>query len=71
MCGIIIMIAVITIMSRVAVMGNRSGTVWGLITFFICVLCTFIPLPLVNYAIALVISFIAFAIACMLSENRP
>lgn len=58
MFGLLVLVSAIVIMSKTADMEGRSSTLWGFITFNICILCwALIPLPFFNLVIGLIISF--------------
>ena len=58
MFGWIIIIAATVAMYRMAEMSDRSGALWAALTFVICFACAaFIPLPLINLGIGLVLSY--------------
>jgi hypothetical protein len=60
MVGLIVVVAAVVIMTKAAEMEGRSTVLWGAITFILCLLCSiFIPLPLINIVIGLVISYLA------------
>jgi hypothetical protein len=63
-------IAAITIMAKAAEMEGRSPEVWGIVTFLLCLLCSWIiPLPLINIVIGLVISFLALFATKVIEEK--
>jgi hypothetical protein len=60
MIGLIVTGAAVVIMTKAAEMEGRSTVLWGVVTFILCLLCgIFIPLPLINIVIGLVISYLA------------
>jgi len=60
MLGIIIIVASVSIMAKVAEMEERSSVNWGVITLVLCLVCgALIPIPLLNLVAGLVVSFIA------------
>lgn len=59
MIEILIGIAAIVAMSRIASAENKSPVIWGAVTFGICVLCLAIPLPLIRMGIAFMLAFVA------------
>lgn len=70
MFRLIMIIAAVTIMVKAADMENRSPFSWGMTTFLMCVLCgLLIPLPLINIAIGLVISFLAMFVVKLVSKE--
>ncbi|MHC4673120.1 MAG: hypothetical protein ACYTF1_09725 [Planctomycetota bacterium] len=59
MLEIIMIIASVTIMAKVASMEGRSSLAWGGLTFLLCIgSIAVIPLPLLNILIGLVASFV-------------
>jgi hypothetical protein len=57
----IVIIAMCVVMYRIAEAENQPGFRWGLLTFFICLACgVLIPLPILNVAIGVVVSFLAY-----------
>jgi hypothetical protein len=70
MLGWIVIGAAVVIMTKAAEMEGRSTLLWGAITFVLCLLCSiFIPLPLINIVIGLVISYLVM-FAVKLRTNR-
>ena len=70
MLGLIVLAACTVLMYRMAEMSDRSGGVWGGITFVICLACgLLIPLPLINIVIGLVISYIVFAATAIIQQR--
>lgn len=69
--GIIMEIAAIVLMVRVASMEGRNPLVWGLVTLGLVELCAYlIPFPLLNIAIGAGVSFGAM-IVCKIIQDRP
>lgn len=62
MIELVVMLACIVLMARVAEFENRSGVIWGSVTLVLCLACFSIPLPYVRVLIALVISYIALSV---------
>ena len=57
-------------MARIAAAEGKSALAWGGVTGLICFLCAqFIPLPLVNIGIGLVISFVALTVVKMVKDD--
>ena len=64
----VLIIALIVFMARLAGQENRSGLLWGLVTFALCFLCSLIPLPFVRVLIAGAISFGAMFAAKLIRD---
>ena len=63
MFGWLMIGASVVIMYRVADAEDRSGILWGAITFALCFGSTFIiPLPLINIIMGLAVSFLSMFI---------
>lgn len=70
MLGWILIIVSAVAMGRIASSEGRSALVWGGVTGLICFLSAmFIPLPLINIGIGLVISFISMTVAKMIKSG--
>ena len=59
MFKIIVGIAAVVAMVRIASADNQSTTLWGLVTFMLVVASLFIPLPFIRVGIAFVLAFLA------------
>lgn len=59
MLEIIVMVAAVVAIVRIASADDQSTVVWGFVTFGLCVLCLAIPLPLIRVGIAFALSFVA------------
>jgi len=70
MLGWVMLIACAVLMYRIAEQGGRSGVGWGLMTGVICFLCGMIPLPLINYAIGLAISYGILIMVSLVQKPR-
>ena len=57
MFEIIMAIAAVVAMVRIASADGQSTTLWGLITFVLVVASLFIPLPFIRVGIAFVLAF--------------
>ena len=69
MFGWIVILAAVTIMVKVSEMEGRSTTFWGALTFLLCILCSaFIPLPLINIVLGLILSYTAMFILKLLEK---
>jgi len=70
MIGIVVIIASVTIMVKVAESEERSPVLWGIITAVLCVLCgVLIPLPLINIVIGLVVSYMIMFVTKLLRKE--
>ena len=58
MLGVLFLISAIAIIAKCAEMEGRSAAAWGVLTFFICIATSFIPLPFLNIVIGFVLSFL-------------
>jgi hypothetical protein len=56
---IIMAIAAVAAMVKIASADNQSATLWGLVTFLLVVASLFIPLPFIRVGIAFVLAFVA------------
>ena len=59
MIEILIAVAAVTAMYRIASADDQSPLLWGAVTFGLCVLCLVIPLPMIRMGIAFALSFVA------------
>ena len=66
---LVVVVAAIVVMVRVADAERRSPVIWGAITFGLCFLSFMIPLPFLRVGIALVVSYGAM-FACKLLGQR-
>lgn len=58
MFELLLVIASCVAMAKIASADNKSGIIWGCITFGLCLASGLIPLPFVRVFIAFVVSFI-------------
>jgi len=68
MLGLVMIIALIVFMYRLAEHENMAGWLWGLITFAVCGGAMFIPLPLLRVVIAGVVAFGAMFVFKLLGD---
>jgi hypothetical protein len=59
MLEILVAIAAIVAMARIASADGHSALLWGLITFGLCAACLLIPLPLIRVGIAFGLALLA------------
>jgi hypothetical protein len=59
MFEIIMAIAAVVAMVRIASADGQSSSLWGLITFLLVVGSLFIPLPFIRVGIAFIVAFVA------------
>ena len=59
MFEIIMCIAVVVAMVRIASADGQSARLWGLITFLLVLASLFLPLPFIRVGIAFVVAFVA------------
>jgi len=64
---LVMVIFAVVVMVRVADAENRSGSLWGAVTFLLCMLSLAIPLPFLRVLIALGVSLGALFVSKMLS----
>ena len=70
MLGILMIIAAVVIMVKAADMEGRSSVLWGALTLILCLACgALIPLPLINIAIGLGMSYFAMFIMKLVQER--
>ena len=69
MLGWVMIIAAVVLMYRVAEFENRSGIIWGAVTFGLCMGAAMtIPLPFVNIVVGVVVAFVAMFVAKAIQE---
>jgi len=66
MLGIIMIIASVIAMAKIASMEGRSPVIWGAVTMAICFASLIIPIPLVNIFIGFIASFIVMFVVKMM-----
>ena len=59
---IIMIVAAVIFMAKVADAEDRSGFAWGGLTLLLCLASLVIPLPFINIAIACAISFVTMIV---------
>lgn len=62
MLEIVVLIACVVLMYKIADMEGFSPIVWGALTAVLCIASVAIPLPYVRVVIGLIISFVAMMI---------
>lgn len=60
--NILLIVAATIAMSRMAEEDRGEGFKWGAITFGLCLLCSFIPLPFLNIGLACGITWVLMTV---------
>ena len=66
MIGIVMIVASVIAMAKIASMEGRSPVIWGALTLVICFASGIIPIPLVNILIGFILSFMILFIVKMM-----
>lgn len=70
MLEILLVVAAVVAMGKIAAADDRSAMLWGAITLLTCFASVVIPLPFVRVVIACVVVFIAMIVAKAIAD-RP
>lgn len=62
MIEIVVMIAIVALMMKIAEIEGLSTIIWGVVTFGICLLCLQIPLPYFRMLVGLGMSFVGMTL---------
>ncbi len=70
MFEIIVGVAVVVLLTRIADIDGQSAPLWGFITFALCVASLWIPLPFLRFVLAGVVAFIAMIVYKIIAERQ-
>jgi len=71
MLELMVGVAVVVMLTRIASIDGQSAPVWGLVTFALCVASLWVPLPFLRFVLAGLIVFVAMIVYKIIAERQP